>query len=60
MLGVPDFTDRNWWKKDTSDERLTNSITHGKKDMPAFGKKLSEQDITALVAYVRGFNKTSH
>ena len=41
------------WQSDTSDERLFNSIMHGKQKMPGFSKKLSEQDIDALVSYVR-------
>jgi mono/diheme cytochrome c family protein len=60
MLGVPNFTDEKWWKEEKSDKRLINSVTEGKDDMPAFGKKLSKQEITALVFYVRRFNKAVH
>jgi mono/diheme cytochrome c family protein len=60
MLGVPNFTDEKWWKEEKSDKRLINSVTEGKDDMPAFGKKLSKQEITALVFYVRRFNKGAH
>lgn len=41
------------WQDDVSDERLFNSISNGRNKMPAFGKKISENDIDALVAYVR-------
>lgn len=55
MLGVPNFTDEKWWKEAKSDSRFINSVTHGREAMPAFGKKLSKQEITSLVAYVRRF-----
>ena len=52
-----DMTDAAW-QNEVSDERLFNSITKGKgKDMPAFGKKLSEDQIDALVRYVRQFKR---
>ena len=42
------------WQNEVSDERLFNSITKGKgKKMPAYGKKLSDDQIDALVRYVR-------
>jgi mono/diheme cytochrome c family protein len=42
------------WQNEVSDERLFNSVTKGKgKNMPAYGKKLSEDQIDALVRYVR-------
>ena len=41
------------WQNEVSDERLFNSINKGKGKMPAFGKKLSEDQIDALVRYVR-------
>ncbi len=45
------------WQNEVSDERLFNSITKGKGKMPAFGKKLSEDQIDALVRYVRQFKR---
>jgi mono/diheme cytochrome c family protein len=45
------------WQVNVSDERLFNSITNGKGKMPSFGKKLSEQEINSLVAYVRILGK---
>jgi len=47
-----DMTSREW-QDDTSDERLFNSISNGRGKMPAFRKKISENDIDALVSYVR-------
>ncbi len=47
-----DMTDAAW-QNEVSDERLFNSINKGKGKMPAFGKKLSEDQIDALVRYVR-------
>jgi mono/diheme cytochrome c family protein len=49
-----DMTDAAW-QGNVSDERLFNSISNGKGKMPAFGKKLSEDQIDALVRYVRQF-----
>lgn len=60
MLDVPDLTDEKWWNDDISDERLTESIADGKNEMPPFGKKLTKQEIAALVAYVSRFNKSKH
>ena len=40
-----------------TDAELTAAITNGKNKMPAFGKKLSADDIKALVTYVRTFAK---
>jgi len=41
------------WQAEVNDERLYNSIHNGRGKMPAFGKKLSDPQINALVAYVR-------
>jgi mono/diheme cytochrome c family protein len=57
MLGAPDFTDERWWREEKSEARLVNSITNGKGDMPAFGRKLSRREISILAARVRGFRK---
>ncbi|MGH9970266.1 MAG: c-type cytochrome [Pyrinomonadaceae bacterium] len=45
------------WQADVSDERLFNSIMNGRGRMPAFGRKISEEQVNALVAYVRGLKK---
>jgi mono/diheme cytochrome c family protein len=59
MLGTPDFTDPKWWTKVITNARLTRSITSGKKEMPAFGKKLASKEILSLVMYLRLFNKSA-
>ena len=51
-----DLTDANW-QNDVSDERLFNSIHNGRGKMPAFKKSLSENEIDALVAFVRGLRR---
>jgi cytochrome c6 len=40
-----------------TDAELLASITNGKNKMPAFGKKLSADDIKAVVTYIRTFAK---
>jgi cytochrome c6 len=45
------------WQNSVSDERIFNSIINGKGKMPAYAKKLSEQEIDSLVTYVRGLKK---
>jgi len=55
MLKARDFTDAEW-QADQSDEALIKSVTEGKDDMPAFGKKLTAEQIQSLVKNdVRGF-----
>ncbi|HMG36539.1 MAG TPA: c-type cytochrome [Blastocatellia bacterium] len=57
IKGIPDFTDAAWQKK-TPDGDMTEAIKSGKKPlMPAFGSKLNEDQVKALVGYVRGFAK---
>ena len=52
-LEATDFTS-DW---NTDEARGIRIITKGKGDMPAFGKKLSPQQIKAVFEYVRGFKK---
>jgi mono/diheme cytochrome c family protein len=56
MMNVPNFT-YAWWQETTGDERLINSITRGRRQMPAFGEKLSRSEVRSLVAYVRRFKR---
>ena len=51
-----DLTDASW-QSEVTDERLFNSISNGKGKMPSFKSKLSEDQIDALVRYVRQFKK---
>jgi cytochrome c6 len=50
------LTDRDWQDK-VSDERIFNSINNGKGKMPAYGKKLSQEQIESLATYVRALKK---
>ena len=45
------------WQGRVGDERIFNSIMNGKGNMPAYKKKLSDQEIDSLVPYVRGLRK---
>lgn len=50
-----DLTDAQW-QSDVSDERIFNSIMNGRNvrgNMPAFAKKLNDQDVESLVDFVR-------
>jgi cytochrome c553 len=51
-----DLTNRNW-QESVSNERSLNSIMNGRGKMPGFEKKISEQEIDSLVAYVRSLRK---
>ncbi len=54
-IEFPDFTNPEWQAKKT-DERMIDQIKNGSPDrMFPFKDKLSEEEIKALVAYVRGF-----
>ena len=57
MVNAPDFTDENWWNEEKDERRFVRSITEGKGEMPAFGKKLTRPEIRALAAYVKTFRK---
>jgi mono/diheme cytochrome c family protein len=55
--GQPDFTNANWQKSRT-DAQVFDATKNGKgKYMPAFKAKLSDEEITAVVARIRGFAK---
>lgn len=54
MTHARDFTDSKW-QDGVTDDQLVKSITDGKDKMPAFGKKLSADQIKSLVSYVREF-----
>lgn len=51
-----DLTDSTWQARVT-DERIFNSIINGKGKMPAYSRKLTEQEIDSLVGYVRALKK---
>lgn len=55
MPQIPDFTESSW-QKQRSNSQLEVSILDGQgKSMPAFGQRLKEEDVGALVAYIREF-----
>ncbi|MGH9368844.1 MAG: c-type cytochrome [Thermoanaerobaculia bacterium] len=57
QLKAQDFTDEQW-QQDETDEELIKVVTEGGMDMPAWGKKLSREQIESLVKNdVRGFAK---
>ncbi len=45
------------WQKKHSDAKISRKIVKGGGGMPAFAKKLSPKEISAVVAYVRTLNK---
>jgi mono/diheme cytochrome c family protein len=49
-----DYTDKAKMTKFT-DEDLKKAVKEGKKPMPAFGKKLSDEQIDDVIAYIRTF-----
>src|SRR5882672_10978953 len=51
IFGTPDFTDAGWWAKHPNSGELVSMITRGKKNMPAFGKKLTKAQIASLAGY---------
>jgi len=54
-----DLTDANW-QDDVSDERLYNSIMHGRNvrgNMPGFSNKIKEKEANGLVEMVRGLRR---
>lgn len=54
-LGVPlaavDLTDKE--TKDKSDQDLYNTASRGKGKMPAFGDKLTPEELSSVIAYIR-------
>jgi mono/diheme cytochrome c family protein len=57
IFNAPDFTDGGWWAKHSNSGDLANAISRGKKNMPAFGRKLTRAQITNLAAYVQHFRR---
>jgi len=45
------------WQASVSDGRLASSIKRGYDRMPAFGKKLNDEQVKALVAEIRALAK---
>ena len=51
-----DLTDARW-QSEVSDERILNSIRDGRGRMPAFKGKLTNEQITSLLSFVRDLKK---
>lgn len=59
QLKARDFTDPEW-QSSKKDKDLIKVVTKGDEEMPAFGKKLTAEQIEGLVKNdVRGFAKTN-
>jgi cbb3-type cytochrome c oxidase subunit III len=56
MKDIPNFADAAWQKK-TDDAAMINVIKNGKPPMPAYKNRLTDEQIKALVAYIRAFAK---
>jgi mono/diheme cytochrome c family protein len=57
QLMARDFTDAEW-QSSKKDDQLIKQVRDGSEDMPAFGKKLTKEQIESLVKNdVRGFGK---
>jgi mono/diheme cytochrome c family protein len=56
-VGATDLTDPEW-KNRVDDETILNSITHGRGLRPGFNKKLTNEQIALLPAYVHSFNRS--
>ena len=54
-MNAPDMTDADWWQKRGSTATLVRTVSNGKGGMPAFKKKLTRQEISSLVSYMRRF-----
>ena len=57
-LKTPNFTDPKW-QSATKDKEIREVIKNGKKGttMLAFGDKLSDEEISAVIAYIRSLKK---
>jgi mono/diheme cytochrome c family protein len=53
---VTNLTDPEWQER-VDDQRIINSIKHGRGQMPALGEKLTEEQITSLMLHVRTLKK---
>jgi mono/diheme cytochrome c family protein len=57
ISNAPDFSDGGWWAKHPNTAERVNTITRGKKSMPAFGKKFTKAQIASLAGYVQRFKR---
>jgi mono/diheme cytochrome c family protein len=58
MPQIPDFTESSWQKR-RSNSQLEVTILEGQgRSMPAFSQRLKDEEVQALVSYIRGFNSS--
>jgi cbb3-type cytochrome c oxidase subunit III len=57
-LKTPNFTDPKW-QSSIKDKEMRETIKNGKKGtmMPGFGGQLKDEEISAVVAYIRSLKK---
>jgi cytochrome c oxidase cbb3-type subunit 3 len=57
-IKTPNFTDPKW-QSSTKDKEMREVIKNGKKDsaMPAYGSTLNDEQISAVIAYIRSLKK---
>jgi cytochrome c oxidase cbb3-type subunit 3 len=57
-LKTPDFTDPKW-QASTKDKEIREVIKNGKKGtmMVGFADKLKDQEVSAVIAYIRSLKK---
>lgn len=58
MHGQPDFTNPRW-QSNVTDELMFKTIKYGREPMPFYIGALSDDEITALVKYIRSLAKES-
>jgi len=58
VLKTPDFTDPKW-QATIKDKQMREVIKNGKKGTPmqSFADKLNDQEISAVIAYIRSLKK---
>jgi cytochrome c oxidase cbb3-type subunit 3 len=58
-LKTPNFTDPKW-QSSIKDKEMREVIKSGKKGtaMPAFGNQLKDEEISAVIAYIRSLNSS--
>lgn len=56
VVNTPDFTSAEW-QQSRSDAELTKAIKAGKRPMPAYEARLNDDEVKALVTYVRSLRK---
>jgi cbb3-type cytochrome c oxidase subunit III len=55
MKGTPDFTSQAWQDKRSNDDIIEGILEGEDNKMPAFRAKLTDEQVKALLRYVRSF-----